>query len=129
MNKIWILLCILVSISFAAQPELKEAKIDPAVATVGDSVTVSVEFTGTSKDLKEVYLTVREEPYEYPRIPLKNTEKNIWSMSQEIPYDAYSGTFHLDINAIDKNGKEIVTKGFEKSTTGKAGTIELKIKY
>jgi len=117
-------------LAFAGQPKLVKAWVEPEEAAIGDSVKLYVEFTGSAKDIKEVYLTVREYPYDYPRIDLQpmGTKKNLWFKEGEIPYDAYSETYHLDINAFTKKGKEIVTKGFEENSTGKAGTIVLKAK-
>ncbi len=126
-----LMLFILVQSSLAEQPKLKEAVIKPNTAAIGDTVNIKVEFSGVHKDIREVFLTVREYQYDYPRIPLvadTTSKKNIWVMKGPIPEEAPSELFHLDITAIDKEGKEIVTKGFEQSYTGKAGTIELKVK-
>lgn len=126
-----LMLFVLVHLSFAGQPKLKKAVIKPTEASIGDTIKVVVEFTGVHKDIREVYLTVREYQYDYPRIPLMadtTCKKNIWAMKGPIPNEAPPELFHLDITAIDKEGKEIVTKGFEQSYTGKAGTIELKVK-
>ena len=110
--------------------QLLQAKIGVPKVLAGDDAPLSVEFSGKRTDLKEVYLTVREYPDMYPRIPLKldpASNKNRWIFTINVPYDAPPDTYHLDINAIDKDGKEIVTKGFETNETGKAGTIELKV--
>ncbi|MBN2091814.1 hypothetical protein JW964_19520 [candidate division KSB1 bacterium] len=126
-----LMLAVLVQLIFAEQPKLKEAAVKPNEAAIGDTIKVTVEFTGVRKDIREVYLTVREYQYDYPRIPLAadtTCKKNIWAMKGPIPNEAPPELFHLDITAIDKEGKEIVTKGFEQSYTGKAGTIELKVK-
>ncbi|MCI0515781.1 hypothetical protein L0128_21415 [candidate division KSB1 bacterium] len=126
-----LMLAVLVQLSFAEQPKLKEAAVKPTEAAIGDTIKVTVEFTDVRKDIREVYLTVREYQYDYPRIPLAadtTCKKNIWAMKGPIPNEAPPELFHLDISAIDKEGKEIVTKGFEQSYTGKAGTIELKVK-
>ncbi|MBN1998738.1 hypothetical protein JW935_14360 [candidate division KSB1 bacterium] len=113
---------------FAGDIVLKEAKIEPSVISTGDTVRVSILFSGTVNDLKEVYLTVREYTEEYPWIPLEpdtTSAENFWSETGIIPDDASGLSFHLDINAVDKDGEEIVTQGFEDSATGKAGTIEV----
>lgn len=118
-------------IALADQPKVKVAKIEPAVATVGDTVKMVVEFTGKQKDLKEVSFIVREFQYETPRYYLKadkNSKKNRWILMQPIPYEAPSQVYHLDLRALDKDGKEIVTKGYEKQVTGKAGSVKLEIK-
>jgi len=116
----------------AKQPKLKSATIEPKVTATGDTVKITVEFTGKVKDVKEVSFIVREYPYDYPRTyltPLKDKKKNIWVLEGPVPWDAYAQTYHLDLRALDKKGKEIVSKGCEKQTTGRTGTIEFKVKY
>lgn len=126
---ILVVLFTLVSLATAAQPKLVEAKITPDKASVGDKVTVTVEFTGKAKDLKQVYLTVREYPYDGPTIVLKPVEgkKNIWTAEETVPYDAPAETYNLDITAVDKKGDEIVTEGFENNYTGKTGSVQLEV--
>ncbi|MBC8180266.1 hypothetical protein H8E88_03995 [candidate division KSB1 bacterium] len=116
----------------AKQPKLKSATIEPKVAATGDTVTIMVEFTGKVKDIKEVSFIIREYPYDYPRtyfVSLKDKKKNIWVLEGPVPWDAYAQSYHLDIRALDKKGKEIVTKGLEKQSTGRTATIEFKVKY
>lgn len=128
-----LILCIPIVV-LSKQPTLKSSKIEPAVAAPGDTVKITVEFTGSAKKLKEVSFIVREYPYDYPRTyfqPVKESKKNVWVLVGPVPYDAYEAsgeTLHLDLKAIDKDGKEIVTKGHEEQTTGKTGTIEFKVK-
>ena len=66
MRKIAILalvsLIALSSQAIAGQPEFVEATITPDVAAIGDTVSITVEFTGEAKDVEKVYLTVREYP-------------------------------------------------------------------
>ena len=128
---ILVVLFTMASLATAGQPKLVEAKITPEKAAIGDKVKLTVEFTGKKTDLKQVYLTVREYPYDGPTIVLKPTEgkKNIWIAEESVPYDAPAETFNLDINAIDKKGKEIVTEGFEDNHTGKAGSVKLQVTY
>ncbi len=81
--------------------------------------------------MKEVYLTVREYPYDFPMIkllPKENSDMNLWADDLVIPYDAYPGEYHLDINAFTNSGEEIVTEGFEDNSTGQTGTIIVKVK-
>ena len=118
-------------LSCSSQPQFMKASIEPELAAPGATTSVSVEFSGTQAEMKQVYLTVREYPYDFPMIELlpDNTNSaNLWSLDMPIPYEAYPGEYHLDINAYLKDGKEIITEGFEDNTTGKAGTILLKVK-
>ena len=115
----------------AGQPKLKSAKVEPSMAARGDSLLLTVEFTGKTKDLKEVSLIVREYPHDFPRRylqPIKKSKKNLWTLIEVVPYDAPAMSFHLDLTALDKNGKEIVTEGFEEQTSGRTGTIEFEVK-
>ena len=133
-NVLFIALALLLATSFvfAGQPTLVDAKIEPTSASAGDSVKIAVEFTGKTADIKKVFLTVREYPDEGPTIYLKaceETDKNVWKMAQRVPWDAPAETFHLDITAVDKDGKEIVTEGYESNYTGKAGSVILKVTW
>jgi hypothetical protein len=122
-------LCIF--ISCASQPKLVETMIEPELAAPGDSIYLSIKFTGMHTDMKEVYLTVREYPDDFPMIKLLPKEKsdlNLWTNELVIPYDAYPGEYHLDINAFKNGGEEIITEGFENNSTGKTGTIIVKVK-
>ena len=115
----------------AGQPEFVEATITPDVAAIGDTVSVTVEFTGEAEDMEKVYLTVREYPYDGPIIPLRPVggDKNVWAVEDTVPYDAPAETFNLDITALDKEGKEIVTPGFEDNRYGKAGSVKIEVTY
>ncbi len=135
MKKILVVLflSLLISVTaFAKQPELKEATMVPQAAAPGDSVTVTVEFTGKHKDIHKVFLTVREHPYDAPQFSLlpdkSQKKKNIWMLKTIVPWDAPSECVNLDITAIDKKGKEIISKGLESQTTGKAGSVTFEIK-
>ena len=122
-------LCIFVSC--ASQPKLVETMIEPEFVSPGDSIYLSIQFTGKQSEMKEVYLTVREYPYDFPMIkllPKENSDMNLWADDLVIPYDAYPGEYHLDINAFTNSGEEIVTEGFEDNSTGQTGTIIVKVK-
>ena len=122
-------LCVLVSC--ASQPQLVETMIEPEFAAPGDSIYLSIQFTGKPSDIKKVYLTVREYPYDFPMIKLLPKEKsdlNLWADGLLIPYEADPGEYHLDINAFLDSGEEIITEGFENNSTGKTGTIILNVK-
>ena len=125
-------LLLIVSAGICKQPQLKSATLEPTKASPGDSLTLTVEFSGKKADVKSVTVLVREYPEEGPRITLKACEKskkNVWSYTGRIPYDAPSEIFHLDISAIDKDGKEIVTKGCENHYTGRTGTVKLEVTW
>jgi hypothetical protein len=118
-------------IACSGQPKLMQATVEPEIASPGESITLQVQFSGTYTDMKNVYLTVREYPYDYPMIELSpdmSETGNRWKKEVTVPYDANNGEFHLDINAFVRSGEEIISDGFENNSTGKTGTIILKIK-
>ncbi len=133
MNKlVWssMLVCLLLGAAGAAQPVLLTTKIQPAVAAPGDTVSILIEFTGKAEQIRDVIVTVREYPNDAPRFQLKANSKdgkNIWRHKTVVPWDAPSQEFHLDISATDKDGKEIVSKGFEDNYTGRTGTIAFRV--
>ncbi|HPG41738.1 MAG TPA: hypothetical protein PLP19_20790 [bacterium] len=134
MKKILVVLSLFLLIAttvFAKQPKFKEATMIPQAAAPGDSVTLTVEFTGKIKEISKVFLTVREHPYDAPQFILQpdksQKKKNIWMLKTIVPWDAPSESVNLDITAIDKKGKEIVSKGLENQATGKAGSVSFEI--
>ena len=117
--------------SCSSQPKLVQTSIEPELLAPGESANVTVEFSGNQSDMKQVYLTVREYPYDFPMIELeadKSSNANLWKLDMAVPYEAYPGEYHLDINALLKDGNEIITEGFETNSTGKAGSIIIKVK-
>lgn len=127
---LFISLC-LIGASLAGQPTLISAKIEPTEASPGDSVKVQIEFSGKVKDIQSVTITVREYPYDAPRFELSPSpikDKSIWTLKTLVPWDAPMQDFNLDISAIAKNGKEIVSKKLENNSTGKTGTIPFSVK-
>ena len=116
---------------WAAQPTLKDATVEPAVAAPGDAMKIQIEFKGDTKKVKSVTLMVREYPYEGPTMDLKpvdDKKRNLWVLESNVPWDAPSESFHLDIGAVDYDSKPIITEGFEDNWTGKTGTIEFEVK-
>ena len=123
---------LLTSAGFSKQPVLKKAVIEPAAAAPGDSIKITAEFSGKQKDIRGITIIAREYPYDGPTIhlqPCKDKKENVWFFKGAVPYDAPNEIFHLDITAIDKKGKEIISKGFENQSTGHAGTIKFEVKY
>jgi hypothetical protein len=121
-----------VSLVLAAQPKLKTIKVEPQTVTTGEKAKMTVEFTGSKEDIKEVYFEVREYIYEAPRYTLAPdaaSKGNVWILEQTVPYDAPSGEMHLDITAVDKDGNKIVTKDLDQQAVGTTGTVKIEIKY
>jgi hypothetical protein len=125
-----ILLCFAVAI-YAGQPKLVKAEIKPAVAEPGETVKMTIELTGKANDLKEVSFVIREYLYDQPRrylSPLKDSKKNVWVLEETVPYDAPYDIFHLDVRALDKKGKEVVSEGLEDNETGRTAAVKFEIK-
>ncbi len=134
MKRVWIaafVILTMVSLGVAKQPKLIKATIEPAVASVGDTVKVTVEFSGKASDIREVSFLPREYAYEvspYYMTKAEKTKKNVWVLIGPIPYEAEPGIYHLEISAYDKNGKEIITPKYKDQEFGRTGLIKLEIK-
>jgi len=126
-----VLLIVLLTAPWAqAKIKLLQASIEPAQASAGDMVTVTVEFSGKSDKIKEVMIIPREFAYDIdePYSLIKDASgKNVWSLEGPIPYEAPSGVVNLEIKAISNKGKEIVIKDYKDQVHGKAGLIKLEI--
>ena len=133
MNKAFMSVLLLVFIAtsvWAAPIGLKSAKIEPEQAKVRQTVTVTVEFTGNADDIQMVELIVRENPYDAPEMylqPKKDSDANIWVLSAPVPEDAPYGDYHLEVKALTKDGKDVVTKEYKDQEWGKAGLILFKV--
>ncbi len=128
--QIGFLLWLPAALVFSEQPTLKSAEVIPGVASRGDTVKIVVEFTGNPKELKKVSFVVREYQEDYPKVflmPIENSDANVWASIGPVPYDAPFEIVHLDIQAVDSSGQEIVSKGFENQPTGRTGTMQLQI--
>lgn len=114
----------------AAEPGLKEVKIDKEVYKPGESVSVSIEFTGKATEIQSVELFSREYRYDAPKMMMQllGDGKNIWVLKADLPYDAPLGTYHVEIKALDKDGKEIVSNDCANCTFGKTGVFKFEVK-
>ena len=116
--------------SFAADPEIKEIKLDKTTYKPGESVSVSIEFTGKPTEIQSVQLFSREYRYDAPKMMMQllGDGKNVWVFKAELPYDAPYGTYNVEVNALNKNGEEIVSADCENCTYGKTGTFKFEVK-
>ncbi|MBD3375080.1 hypothetical protein GF406_08605 [candidate division KSB1 bacterium] len=133
MKRIAVLLCVFIlsQLALAGQPELVSASATPETAAPGDTVSFVIEFKGETKDIESVVLTVREYPYDGPRVPLQPKEKeskSVWVAQGPVPYDAPLETYHLEIAAKTADGQEIISKEHKNNTWGKTGVIVLTVK-
>lgn len=132
MKRIVVLLCVFIlsQLALAGQPELVSASATPETAAPGDKVSFVIEFKGETKDMESVVLTVREYPYDGPRVPLEPKDKeskNVWVAEGPVPYDAPLETYHLEIAAKTADGKEIISKEHKDNRWGKTGVIVLTV--
>ncbi|HKJ68837.1 MAG TPA: hypothetical protein VKA68_12835 [bacterium] len=130
-------LAILVSVFLmtcaAGKLSVDNAYAEPQPVSPGNELSLYVVLNGPSQNVDRVETTVRE--YTDFRGQLQNngegadkaTGDNIWSSSFEIPWDAPSGTYHIDVSVYDKDGNELVTEELANQWTGKSATIEVKI--
>ena len=132
MKQTLVLLClfIMTQVVLAGQPKLVSASATPETAAPGDTVSFVIEFKGETKDIESVVLTVREYPYDGPRVPLEPKDKeskSVWVAQGPVPYDAPLETYHLEIAAKTSDGKEIIGKEHKDNTWGKTGVIVLSV--
>ena len=132
MRKMIFGVCVLLSVTTVLQAKVKliEAKIEPATASIGETVKATVEFSGNVKKISKVMLIPREYAYEIDQpfyLQADPTGANVWSLEAQIPDEDVSGKVNLEIKAYDNKDKEIVIKKFKDQLHGKAGLIELEI--
>jgi len=126
-----ILVLLLIVTVVQAKVKLVEAKIDPAAAGPGETVNVTVEFSGKAKNVSKVLMVPREYAYEIDQpfyLQADSSGANIWRLEGPVPYEAPMGEVNLEIKAYDAKDNEIVIKEFEEQTHGKAGLIKFEIK-
>jgi hypothetical protein len=129
-----ILLIVTLVLGCTSQIAVKQAVSEPNPVTAGEDAKFSVLMKGSKDKVTSVIIIVREYP-EFTFSLYDNGENgdemagdNIWSFKYTIPNDAPPDLYHLDICVKDKNGNEIITKGFENQSFGRSGTIELTVK-
>ncbi len=112
---------------------VENAYAEPQPVGPGNDLSLYVVVNGPAENVDRVETTVRE--YTEFRGQLQNNGEgadkvagdNIWSSSFEVPWDAPSGTYHIDVSVYDKQGNELVTEELANQWTGKSATIEVKI--
>ncbi len=117
--------------AFAKQPTVVDAKIDPAVAAPGAKVVITVEFTGKTADVESVEVLVKEYPYDAPEMilqPKEGSEKNVWELVGQVPYEAPLEKLTLEVKALDKDGEQIVTEACKDQYWGKAAKLIFEVK-
>ena len=126
-----LLVVMLVAPTAFAKVKLVKAVIEPAAASGGETVKITVEFSGKAKKISQVMMIPREFAYDIDQpyqLQKDASGKNIWTLEGPVPYEAPSGALNLEIKALDKNGDEIVIKKFKDQENGKAGLIKFEIK-
>jgi len=128
-----ILFIVALVLGCAGQIAVKQTIAEPSEVAPGEDIKIHVVLKGSKDKTGNVVVTVRE----YPEILISLNDNgdngdekagdNIWSFKFPIPWDAPAGIYHLDISVQDKDGNEIITKGFEQQSTGRSGTIEVTI--
>ncbi len=133
MRKVLLVFCaVLLVVTLAeAKVTLVKAVIEPAAASAGDDVAVTVEFGGKAKNIESVVMIPREFAYEIDMpFPLQKAEdgKNVWVLKGQVPWETPSGEVNLEIKAVDKKGKEVVVEEYKDQVHGKAGLIAFEVK-
>jgi hypothetical protein len=135
MRRFYVSLIIIIGLVVGCSNKLmiKQASVNPEKAAPGDAATFIVVFTGAKNTVQSVSATVRE----YPEMtfPLNDSgidgdEKagdNLWSYQIEVPWEAPAQPYHFDLRALDKEGNEVISKGFEQQSTGRSGSVLLTV--
>ncbi|MBS3770215.1 MAG: hypothetical protein V5A59_01890 [Bacteroidales bacterium] len=138
MKKLLSLLLVTFMLSFfmvgcAGKIFVQSMNINPSNPSPGDEVVARVTLNKFSEKVETVKGKVREYPqysFTFNNNGEDGDEKagdNIWSRKMDIPYNAPSQTFHLDITVLDKEGNIIATENAEDENREESGTIDLKI--
>lgn len=137
MNRTWtcaILIIFALTFDCAGQLAIKQITAESTQLERGEETKIYVVFNGPNDKVASVEATVREAPEVY--YILNNDGKNgdekegdnIWTCTAQVPWEADSGTYHLDISALDADGNEILLESSEKQNEPRRGTIEVTVK-
>jgi len=112
-----------------AVPTLRDAKIEPASAWIGDHLVLTAAVEDPGKQVAKLEGVV----VEYPEIvvPLndqgqgddKQAGDGIWSGGSDVPAEAFEGTYHIALWPRDAAGK-----GFKVDSQFVKATVELTLK-
>ena len=100
----------------AAAPRLSDAKIEPAVANIGDRVVATIAVADPANEVAQVEAIVAESPA--ITFPLGDDGRNgdkaagdgVWTLALDVP-DAPPGIYHIDFVAQDRSGTVFQTDG------------------
>ena len=112
---------------------VEEMSMSPSPVSPGDDAVSYVRLNKFSDAVETVKATLREYPQYSVNFTNDGTDgdeeanDNIWSKKVNIPYNAPSQTFHLDIVVLDKEGNVITTKDAKVENPEESGTIDVKI--
>lgn len=80
-----------------------DVDIQPKVLKVGDSVTIMVKVENANKPIKAVYATIPEYGIWKQLTPANS---GYYRGFETVPWGAPSGTYNLQVYAIDENNKK-----------------------
>ncbi|MCF8336093.1 MAG: hypothetical protein K9H65_05790 [Bacteroidales bacterium] len=112
---------------------VEKMNVDPSPVSPGDEVVSYVILNKSSDKVETVKGKVREYPQmtvTYNNDGTDGDEKagdNIWSKKMNIPYNAPSQTFHLDITVLDEEGNIIAQEEAKGEDLERSGSISLTI--
>jgi hypothetical protein len=123
------LFSLLVVSGAVAAPKLSDAKIAPATAWIGDHVVVMVTAADPANEIAKLEAVVVEAPE--ITVPLndkgqgddKQAGDGIWSGGEDVPSEAFEGTYHIAIWPRDAAGK-----AFKVDSQFVKATVELTLK-
>ena len=96
------------------RPQITDAGIQPAELVPGDSALITVAFKDRFRLVRSVKGVVVEDPtIEFALkddgvAPDARADDGIWSLQDDVPFNAPPGGFQLDLRAYDSQGNVIV---------------------
>jgi len=129
-----ILFIVVFLLGCTGQLAVEQITAEPSSVAPGEEAKIFVVLKGPKDKAASVTATVRkytDYSFSLNDDGVNGDEKagdNIWTYKITIPWEAPADTYHIDISVRDNEGHVIITKGFEKQSTGRSGTTELIVK-
>ena len=113
-----------------AGPKVASIDIGDGEAAPGETISMTVKFSGKATKIKSVEMITREFPYDAPPMIFKptNDKKKEWTTTLSVPMEAPPGTYHLELKVLLESGDQVITEETKDQAYGKAGLSVVKIK-
>jgi len=113
-----------------ADPKVASIDVGDGEASPGETITMTVKFSGKASKIKSVEMITREFPYDAPPIIFKatNGKKKEWATKLVVPMETPPGTYHLELKVVMENGDQLVVEDTKSQAYGKAGLSVVNVK-